>query len=185
MSVAVPQVAGEKIAVNAATYRISEVLGTTLLCLSGLLAVLIFADRQTDAVLPFPSFWYTSRVFHLPMCVTACVLGWLSHRHASQLRHTVQQQVVFQTVTVYSRSKCPLCDTALQVLREYARFLPSIHVVMIDGDEFLEQKFGQSIPVVEIDGRVRFRGIVSAELLERMIAGRQRQQLLATQETAR
>lgn len=166
-----------------ATHRISEFLGTALLCLSGLLAVLIFADRHTDAALTFPSFWYTSRVFHLPMCVTTCVLGWLSHRHASQLRDSLRRQVVFQTLTVYSRSHCPLCETAIQVLKEYAEFLPPIHIVMIDDNKLLEQKFGTSIPVVEIDGRVRFRGIVSAELLERLITGRQRQRLLATQET--
>jgi len=184
MPIAVPQAAREKFIVSTTSYRISEVLGTAFLCLSGLLAVLIFADRQTDAALPLPSFWYTSRVFHLPLCVTACVLGWFAHRQASQLRARIQHQTVFQRVTVYSRTNCPLCDTAMHVLQEYARFLPAIQVVLIDGNELLEQQFGQSIPVVEVDGRVRFRGIVSAELLERMIAGRQRQQLLATQDTA-
>lgn len=179
MSIAVSGFVQEKSGVSIASYRINEILGTTFLCLSGLLAILIFADRQTDVTLPVPTFWYTSRVFHLPLCVSACVLGWLSHRQASKLRDSVQRQVVFQSVTVYSRTDCPLCDTAMHVLQEHARFLPTIRVVLIDGNESLEQRFGKSIPVVEIDSRVRFRGIVSVELLERMITGRQRQQRLA------
>ena len=47
--------------------------------------------------------------------------------------------------------------------------MPPIEVVDIDEDPELVRQFGESIPVVEIDGRVRFRGSVSAELLGRLI----------------
>jgi len=151
---------------------LNETFGTLFLWLGGLLAVLIFADRSTDVALPLPSAWYTSRAFHLPICVGLCVLGWLSHRNAS----AVASQRVFDSVVVYSKPNCPLCDTALGVLHDYARWLPDIEVVNIVGNTELEAAHAESVPVVEIDGRVRFRGVVSAELLERLIEGRQRRQ---------
>jgi hypothetical protein len=42
-------------------------------------------------------------------------------------------------------------------------------VVNIDDDPQLVRQFGESIPVIEIDGRVRFRGRVDWRLLQRMI----------------
>ncbi|MEZ6128192.1 MAG: glutaredoxin family protein [Planctomycetaceae bacterium] len=153
---------------------LNEIAGTLFLWLGGILAVLIFADRWTDVVLPLPSAWYTSRVFHLPLCVTFCVLGWWSHRRASAL----PPPAVFDSVIVYSKPECPLCDTALAVLQDYSKWLPDIHVVNISGNSELEQRHAESIPVVEIDGRIRFRGTVSAELLERLIQGRERQQTM-------
>jgi hypothetical protein len=41
--------------------------------------------------------------------------------------------------------------------------------VDIEGDPQLVRQFGESIPVVEIDGRVRFRGRIDWRLLQRMI----------------
>lgn len=43
--------------------------------------------------------------------------------------------------------------------------------VDVDGDEELKEKFNTCVPVIEIDGKVRFRGIVDETLLRRLIEG--------------
>lgn len=43
----------------------------------------------------------------------------------------------------------------------------------IDADESLRDKFNTCVPVVEIDGKVRFRGQVDPILLRRLLANRQ------------
>jgi predicted thioredoxin/glutaredoxin len=62
-----------------------------------------------------------------------------------------------------------LCDDAKSVLAGYLEYLPRIEGVDIDSDPELQNRFGNSIPVVEIDGEVRFRGRVDEVLLRRLI----------------
>jgi len=77
----------------------------------------------------------------------------------------------FQSVVVYTRSDCPLCEEALETLTRYHRWIPSPVEVQIDDDPDLEERYGQSVPVVEIDGKLRFRGDVNETLLRRLIEG--------------
>lgn len=72
-------------------------------------------------------------------------------------------------VTLYTRKGCHLCVTAQQTL---AQFGIEPKLVDIDEDESLREKFNECVPVVEIDGKVRFRGQVQPILLERLLAGR-------------
>ena len=61
------------------------------------------------------------------------------------------------------------------MLSDFADVMPEIILVDLDENpEFLE-RYSMHVPVVEIDGRVRFRGVVSRVLLRRMIESRQRQ----------
>jgi len=71
-------------------------------------------------------------------------------------------------VVLYTRHGCHLCDEAHELL--IAHHLSPI-VVDIDGDEALKAQFDTSVPVVEIDGRVRFRGHVDPVLLRRIMGG--------------
>lgn len=71
-------------------------------------------------------------------------------------------------VVLYTRHGCHLCDQAHELL--IAHHL-SLTVIDIDGDPALRARFDTSVPVVEIDGRVRFRGHVDPVLLQRMIGG--------------
>ena len=41
----------------------------------------------------------------------------------------------------------------------------------VDADPALAKQYGECVPVVTIDGKVRFRGRVNAVLLERMLRG--------------
>lgn len=56
-------------------------------------------------------------------------------------------------VTVYSRHGCHLCDVALEALTSLQGELDfDLEKLFIDGDEELEKKYGEQIPVIQIDG---------------------------------
>lgn len=76
-------------------------------------------------------------------------------------------------VVLYTRSGCHLCDDARAVLERAGRSHPlAVRSVDVDSNPDLAARFGTEVPVVEIDGRVRFRGRVNAVLLERILAKR-------------
>jgi hypothetical protein len=45
-----------------------------------------------------------------------------------------------------------------------------VHAIDVDGDAALRERFNECVPVVEIDGKIRFRGRVDAMLLRRLLA---------------
>jgi glutaredoxin len=70
-------------------------------------------------------------------------------------------------VIVYSRPGCHLCDEAIQLLAGYGL---RAHEVNIDENPDLRSQYNTCVPVVEMDGKVRFRGHVDPVLLERLLA---------------
>ncbi len=78
-------------------------------------------------------------------------------------------------VTVYTRAACCCCHKALEVLDQYrARYSLEIHEVDVDSDPFLVEQHGTSVPVVAINGKVRFRGVVNPTLLKRLLEAERR-----------
>jgi glutaredoxin len=69
-------------------------------------------------------------------------------------------------IVLYSRDGCHLCEEAQEVL---SNFGISPTIIDIDADENLRARFGTCVPVVEIDGQIRFRGQVDPKLLQRII----------------
>jgi glutaredoxin len=69
-------------------------------------------------------------------------------------------------VILYTRTGCHLCDDALAMLMNHG-LDPTI--VDIDADPELRDRFNACVPVVEIDGKVRFRGKVDPLLLRRLL----------------
>jgi glutaredoxin len=69
-------------------------------------------------------------------------------------------------VVLYTRQGCCLCDEAQSLLARYG-IVPER--VDIDGDSALREKFTNCVPVLEIDGKVRFRGKVNEVLLRRIL----------------
>lgn len=69
-------------------------------------------------------------------------------------------------ITLYTRQGCHLCDEAENLLRQFG-----LHptCVDIDGNAELRERFTTCVPVVEIDGRIRFRGRVNPILLRRIL----------------
>ena len=73
-------------------------------------------------------------------------------------------------VVLYTRAGCHLCEEAQKVLGEF-NLAPKL--VDIDDDKALLARFDSCVPVVEINGRVRFRGRVEPRLLRRIIRRRE------------
>lgn len=69
-------------------------------------------------------------------------------------------------VVLYTRVGCHLCDDA-QGLLEMHGLTPRL--VDIDADGALRERYNDCVPVVEIDGKVRFRGRVDPVLLRRLL----------------
>ncbi|WP_437185706.1 glutaredoxin family protein [Planctomicrobium sp. SH668] len=79
--------------------------------------------------------------------------------------------VRFHSVIVYTQPDCPLCDEAMDVLLRYRPWLPIATEVNILDDVELLERYQTSVPVVVIDGKLRFRGRVSEVLVRRLVEG--------------
>jgi len=73
---------------------------------------------------------------------------------------------VTRRVTIYTRVGCHLCEDALELVRGFGI---NPELVDIDDDPHLREKFDTCVPVVEIDGKIRFRGKVEPILLRRLL----------------
>ena len=69
-------------------------------------------------------------------------------------------------VILYTRPGCHLCDDALALLLRYGLAPCTID---IDQHPELLARYNTCVPVVEIDGQVRFRGRVNEVLLRRLL----------------
>lgn len=75
-------------------------------------------------------------------------------------------------VVMYTRQGCHLCENAWQVLeqaRQHYGF--ALRQVDIDDNPELVRAYGECVPVVTIDEKVRFRGVVNRVLLARLLEG--------------
>jgi hypothetical protein len=73
-------------------------------------------------------------------------------------------------IVLYTRQGCHLCDDARAVLDAAGRrYRLEVRPVDVDTDPDLAARYGLEVPVVEIAGRVRFRGRVNRVLLERLL----------------
>jgi len=79
------------------------------------------------------------------------------------------------SITLYTRAQCCCCHKTLDVLKDaQGRYGFSIQEVDIDGDRDLAAKYDTEVPVVALDGKVRFRGVVNPALLERLLRAESR-----------
>lgn len=69
-------------------------------------------------------------------------------------------------VVIYTRHGCCLCDEADALLRAQG-LTPQL--IDVDADAALRERFTDCVPVVEIDGKIRFRGRVDPLLLRRLL----------------
>ncbi len=158
-------------------------VGSVMLWMGAVTAVLMFIDHAGLRFVAMPAFWYRSESLHLLICIGFFLGGlWLLRNHPQAADHQsdtpnaiTASRRQFDSVRFYSKANCPLCDEAMDILDEFGDFMPPIELVDIAGNQLLEEQYGQCIPVIEIDGRVRFRGRVDPVLLKRLIAARQRE----------
>lgn len=77
----------------------------------------------------------------------------------------------FEELTLYTREGCHLCEEAAETIQDHQRWLPAVTLIDIDSDPKLIERFGTCVPVLAVDGKVRFRGSVNPTLLRRLIEG--------------
>jgi glutaredoxin len=76
------------------------------------------------------------------------------------------------TVVMYTRQGCHLCDDAWQCLTDAQRRHDfALSKVDVDTDPELAAQYGLEVPVVTVNGQVRFRGGVNPVLLRRLLEG--------------
>ncbi|HTU19497.1 MAG TPA: glutaredoxin family protein [Gemmataceae bacterium] len=80
------------------------------------------------------------------------------------------KQLTSRDVVLYTRQGCHLCEQAWQQLEQARqRHGFTLRQVDIDDDPELVRLYTECVPVVTIDGKVRFRGVVNRVLLERLL----------------
>ncbi len=140
--------------------------GIVLLALRGL---------QTLRPLNFlPSLWHGQDALWWGIGLAVSGFGaWLLSRNPSATDGSLWTPQItgrrFRNLVLYTRVGCHLCDEAREVLEQHRRWLPEITDVDIDHDPRLIERYGTCVPVVSLDGKVRFRGRVSPQLLRRLI----------------
>ena len=71
---------------------------------------------------------------------------------------------------LYTRPDCPLCDEAWDLLADFQRrYGFPLETRNVDESEALVCEFGNCVPVVMVNGKVRFRGHVNKVLLLRLL----------------
>jgi hypothetical protein len=76
---------------------------------------------------------------------------------------------------MYTKPGCSLCDKAwayLLIQQQLYHFC--LERISIEGKKELHEQFGCQIPVVSVNGKVRFRGIINPVLLRRFLQGEAR-----------
>ena len=79
-------------------------------------------------------------------------------------------------LVLYTRAECHLCEVMkAEIDRVAARRPLALTEVDIDSDPELVERYGRSIPVLEIAGRVAFKGKLTSAELERKLLRRARE----------
>jgi len=79
-------------------------------------------------------------------------------------------------VTVYTRAQCGCCHKALDLLKEFqSQHGFTIETADIDADPELARRHDTEVPVVLVDGKVRFKGVINPVLLARLLEAASRE----------
>lgn len=71
---------------------------------------------------------------------------------------------------LFTRQGCHLCEEAEQLLqKEQDRYRFKLEVVNVDSKKELADQFGGQVPVVTVNGQIRFHGQINPVLLTRLL----------------
>ena len=91
------------------------------------------------------------------------------------VRPRTTPDVAHLSVTVYTRAGCCCCHKAVDFLKKARRrHRFTIVEVDVDSDPALAEKYGMTVPVVAVDGKVRFKGVVNPILFDRLLVAERR-----------
>lgn len=154
--------------------RINQFIGLACLLAGAIGLLALYIIRREGAflglqrwVVPSPFLWGMGSVV---LAVFGVQLSWrIDHARTAWRPSTPGRR--FESLVLYTRPGCHLCDVAHELLARYQDWLPTVVEVNIDESAELREKFDTCVPVVECDGKVRFRGQISEVLLQRLIEG--------------
>jgi glutaredoxin len=156
--------------------RFRSWLGSVLLFLGIAVLSLLVADRVFGLPVNLPRSWYTDRGLWVAIGLVSFGSGWYllgdpepAWDKTGANRETRQNGVRFEQIVLYTRPGCHLCVLARETLQKHGDSLPPPIEVDIDTDPSLRARFSTCVPVVEIDGKIRFRGRINEVLLRRLI----------------
>jgi glutaredoxin len=122
-----------------------------------------------------PPFWYANQPMWIILGLILSAIGWqILWGHTKLTAASWRPKVSgrrFNTATLYVRKGCHLCDEAAELLTRYEPWIPAPVEVDIDADAKLAERFCTCVPVVMLDGKIRFRGKINEALLRRLIEG--------------
>ena len=79
------------------------------------------------------------------------------------------------TFTLYSRPGCTCCQTALTLLQTQQRLHGfQINQINVDSSPPLAALYGPSVPVITLNGKVRFKSQINPPLLTRLLLAESR-----------
>jgi len=153
-----------------------QVFGSAALYFGAFLLLLAGCETFGGHLSFLPRFWYVNRTLWIGIGMLLIPLGIAIQAQRSPRRVVWKPTRLgrrFEKIRVYSRAGCHLCDVALAILTQpdYSPYLPIPEVVDIETSPELRQRFGELIPVVEFDGKIRFMGQIDEVLLRRLIEG--------------
>jgi glutaredoxin len=74
----------------------------------------------------------------------------------------------------YTRQGCHLCHVAWeQIQTAQHRYGFTLDEVDVDGDPALAEQYGGTVPVITVNGKMRFRGVVNLVFLNRLLRAEQ------------
>lgn len=149
-------------------------LGTALLVGGGIVGVARALTGIGEFPVDMPAFWYRNETmwYFISLALAGAGVMLLRDRPPTDFGWRPSRPGMrFRRVLVYTRTDCPLCDEAIEILEAYHRWMPVAETIDIDGDAELRERFNTCVPVVEVDGRVRFKGRISEVLLRRLLEG--------------
>jgi len=89
---------------------------------------------------------------------------WYWHRRLTGLAHL--------RVVLYTRAGCHLCEAAWNFLdAEQRQYRFALESVDVDSEPELANRYGVEVPVVSVNGKIRFRGGVNPVLWKRLLRG--------------
>lgn len=141
--------------------------------------VLAAWDNSSGLPFPMPAFWHNQRALCLLVALGILAFGLFvlvnGPTTSDERRGTSWQPTRpgsrFRSLIVYSRNGCHLCDESIELLQQFSNCLPPIQEIDINSIPDLQKRFDTDVPVVEFDGKIRFKGRVSELLLRRLIEG--------------
>lgn len=90
-------------------------------------------------------------------------------------RGRLKANVAHLKITVFTRQQCCCCHNAIELLETYQRRHGfAIELRDIDADPELRALYDTTVPVVAVDGKVRFKGVVNPVLFERLLLAESR-----------